>query len=172
MRKVLILLFIVGATFTSCIKPTLNSVVDNSLFTQPYKKPLFVIVYKGKYDKLISYLLVNKLKETFGKNSAINPFFQIYDGNSKSISEIDAVVESTLKNNSNDLLFIVDIKNINLYDGVNGTDVLAFNFLITGYDKKINKEVWKSDVFSPKKDAEMKKMADQLVQKLYSDKVL
>ena len=49
---------------------------------------------------------------------------------------------------------------------------LDFNYLITAFDYKIHKEVWKSNVYSPWYSDSVNKTAVMLVQKLKSDKVL
>jgi hypothetical protein len=167
MKKIFLLILIIS-TFQSCIKPSVYSVVDNTLFSEPYKKPYFVITYGSDYEKEIADILVKEIKSTFKLNTNIVPNFQVFHKNSINSNGLKSTVENVYNSKGSDLLFEIDIYHIGLY----GDIIQNFNFNITAFDFKINKEVWKSKVFSPTYGKSVNNTCLQFVNKLKIDKVL
>lgn len=169
MKKILILLLFGLFFLNSCTKPFLDSVVDKSLFSEPYKKPLILLVYNGKIEKKVANILFEKIKVSFDKNSKIKPVYKSIDVSMFDKAKFEESMENSFLNGEYDILFNIDLEKISLYER---SSVVDFTFLISAFDFKIKKEVWKSRVFSPRHSIAINDMATQLVLKLKSDNVL
>jgi hypothetical protein len=167
MKKIFLLILLV-LTFQSCLKPSVYSIVDNSLFSEPYKKPYFVIVYGNEYEKKVANILVEEIKNTFKVNANIVPNFQVFHKNSISLNGLKSNVENVFNSKGSDLLFEIDINHISLYGG----NIQDFTFNVTAFDFKINKEVWKSKIYTPTYGNSVNKMSLQFISKLKNDKVI
>ena len=167
MKKIFLLILLIS-TFQSCIKPSVYSVVDNSLFSEPYKKPYFVIVYGNDYEKEVADVLVKEIKNTFKSNTNVVPNFQVFHENSISSDGLKSTVENVYNSKGSDLLFEIDINHISLY----GESIQDFTFNVTAFDFKINKEIWKSKIYSPTFGNSVNKMSLQFINKLKNDKVI
>lgn len=167
MRKLFLLVFLIS-TFQSCIQPSVYSIVDSSLFSDSYKKPYFVIVYSGDFEREIAEDLVEKIKNTFKAHTALMPNFQIISRNSIGTNDLNSFVQNPYESKGSDLLFKINIEHISLY----GDIIQNFKFIVTAYDYKIDKEVFKAKIFTPTYGDSVLKMCVQFVEKLKNDKVL
>ncbi len=164
MRKILLLLFI-AFQLQSCLKPSLYSVVDNTLFFKPYLDPQFYILFSGKKEQKIA----NKIKEDLAESfQAVNlyPFVQLIDLDKTNEDQIKSMMTKALHDKTADVFFTFKLTHITLYEG----NVTDFNYSVTAFDYKINKEIWKAKVYSPWGSG--KEMSVQFVNKLKNEKVL
>ncbi len=170
MRKIVFLFFIVFQ-LQSCIKPGMYSVVDNTLFSEPYKDPQFYLIYSGKKEQKIANKFAEELRVAF-ESSSMYPFINVIDSNEMNESQIKTMVEKAVNDKSADVIFTFKLTHVTLNESYGMTSIIDFNYLITAFDYKIHKEVWKSNVYSPWYSDSVNKTAVMLVQKLKSDKVL
>jgi hypothetical protein len=170
MKKVFLLLFFV-LQFQGCIKPGMQSVVDNTLFSHPYKDPQFYIMFSGKKEQRVASKFADELRETF-ETSSMYPFINLIDLNEMTEAQIKTMQEKAISDNTADVIFNLKITHMSLYENYGMVSITDFNYLATAFDFKINKEVWKSNVYSPWYGDSVNKTAVMFVQKLKSDKVL
>lgn len=170
MRKVFLLLFFV-LQFQSCIKPGMQSVVDSTLFSQPYHDPQFYIMFSGKREQRVASKLADELREAF-EASSMYPFIYLIDLNEMTEAQIKTTQEKAISDKKADVIFTLKITHMSLYQSYGMVSITDFNCLATAFDFKINKEVWKSNIYSPWYGDSVNKTAVMFVQKLKSDKVL
>lgn len=168
MKKIFFLL-IFTFLLNGCTKPSIHSVVDNSLFSETYKKPLILLIYNGKHEKRVAELIFENLKISFDKNTNVKPIYKQFDAAIFDNEKFESSMLNSFSNKEYDIVFNIDVEKISLYEG---SSIIDFTYLISAFDYNIKKEVWKSRVYSPRHSKGIKDMATQLVVKLKTDKVL
>lgn len=169
--KKFLLLILVAFQFQSCIKPGLTSIVDNNLFSKPYVDPQFYLMYSDKKEKKIATKFADAIRESLNA-SGMYPTVKVIDLNEMSESEIKIMQEKALSEKTADVFFSFNIIHMSIYETYGLQSITDFSCVATAFDYKINKEVWKSNIYSPYDDDSVLKSAKMLVEKLKFDKVL
>lgn len=170
MKKVVLLIFLT-LQLQSCIEPGIYSVVDNTLFSQPYKAPIFYIMFSGKREQKIAEEVEKNLNKSF-EASRMAPYVILINLNEMNESQINSMMIKTYEDKTSDIVFTFKLTQINIYESYGMTSITDFSYLVTAFDYKINKEVWKSKVYSPWHGNSVNNMTTEFVDKLINDKVL
>ena len=170
MRKVVCFLIIIF-TLQSCLQPNVYSVVDNTLFSKPYLDPQFYLLYSGKRELKIANEFSEKLRLRL-EESGLYSIIKVIDLNEIDQAQLKNLMQKAVTDKSADVIFTFKLSHISLHESYGITSITDFNYLVTAYDYSINKEVWKSNVYSPWYGDSVNKSAKMFVDKLKSDKVL
>lgn len=173
MKKYFIAAFII-ISFYSC-GVEIKSVVDNSLPSNRYANPLFIIPQGDGFVKRFTWSLKKNLDEKLTSVHQKGEVLLIEQSQNELKlnvnSDIEKIINEKIEKDKKDLIIIFKPIGFQLTNG----GIQAVTYTITGIDTKSNQEVWKSKVSTygyVGVGAFAKQTAKNVFNKLKNDKVI